>query len=125
MAKRTLVVPDVHGHFDRLLALLSQEGIVDPKTEERINHDVEVVQLGDLGHFGQGGTPTGDMFCYDVARTWFDIVLWGNHDRAVVDGTHAFTGQEQPRDETYHLMHILDKMGKYKFAWAAHNWLLT
>lgn len=123
--KDTLVIGDVHGHFDRLLALLVQEGIVDPATEERTNFDVEVVQLGDLGHFGKGGTPTGDRLCYEKADDWFDVVLWGNHDRAVIDRRHAFTGFESPPETTHYLMALLAKTGKLRFAHTAHGFLLT
>jgi hypothetical protein len=53
-----------------------------------------VVQLGDLGHFGQDGSPTADTLCYKYVtdNRWCDIVLWGNHDRAEVDSSHSSRG---------------------------------
>ncbi len=126
--KPTLIIGDVHGHFDRLSALLTQEGIIEPMDNgdcRRINHDVEVVQLGDLGHFGKGGSPTGDLLCYLEGQRWLDVILWGNHDRAVVDSTHMFTGYTKPRIETYHLLKTLRAEGKLKLAHEAHGWVLT
>jgi hypothetical protein len=153
----TLVVGDVHGHFDRLEALLLQEGILgecpdctgfgdlptgevnpgdygyvkceacDGNGQRRINFDVEVVQIGDLGHFGQDASPTGDMMCYAYAvnHNWFDVVLWGNHDRAVIDSHHMFSGYLPPLPEVKHYMHGLYAMDKLKLAHVAHGWLLT
>lgn len=155
----TLVVGDVHGHFDRLEALLLQEGILgrcpdcdglgefegvqtrndqgglDVEVHEchachgdgqrRINHDVEVVQLGDLGHFGRGASPTGDTMCWAYADRWLDVVLWGNHDRAVIDSQHAFTGFLSPGPEVKHYMHGLYAQDKLRLAHAAHGWLIT
>lgn len=121
----TFIVPDVHGHYDRLLALLVQESIVDPVTEKRTNHDVEVVQLGDLGHFGKTGSPSGDFFCYEMADDWFDTILWGNHDRGVVDAKHRFNGFQHPNEATVNLMRNLSVSGKLRFAHATHGYLLT
>lgn len=126
--KPTLVIGDVHGHLDRLATLLEQEGIVREKDDgewERINHDVEVVQLGDLGHFGHGGSPTGDLMSWEYAREWIDVILWGNHDRAVVDPQHAFNGFTKPRPEVYHIMKIYEHEKKLRWAHAAHGHLLT
>lgn len=155
--KPVLALGDVHGHLDRLEALLKQEGIIDrcpackgtgdlharaggPTMVQtimcnrcdgdgiaRINTDVTVVQLGDLGHFGgSGGSPTGDLLCYRAAANrWIDIVLWGNHDRAAVDAGHAFSGYFPPTAETRHYMQILINEGRYKLAHAAHGFLLT
>jgi hypothetical protein len=125
--KPTLVIGDVHGHLDRLAALLEQEGIVRDKGNgewERINHDVEVVQLGDLGHFGDG-SPTGDLLCYEYAKDWIDVLLWGNHDRAVIDSWHAFRGYTKPRPEVYHLMKLYEHEGKLRWAVARHGHLIT
>lgn len=155
--RSVLAVGDVHGHLDRLEALLKQEGIIgecpkcwgtgdklpvkvdlpqmavveicpncDGDGITRINHDVTVVQLGDLGHFGESASPTGDMLCYSFAhKGWVDIVLWGNHDRAVVAENHAFAGYLPPSPETKHLMTMLANEGRYLLAYEAHGFLLT
>lgn len=124
MEKATLVIGDVHGHFDRLHALLEQEGIIDAKGK-RINFDVNVIQLGDLGHFGDGGSPTGDKLCYLFANDWFDGVCWGNHDRPNVDGGSVFNGYQRPSEDTLHSMKELYLNGKLRFAFAANGYLLT
>lgn len=124
--KPTLVIGDVHGHYDRLFALLEQEGIIS-HTGARINYDVEVIQLGDLGHFGKGGSPTGDQMCYGEAYhgDWIDLLLWGNHDRAVVDAQHAFNGYQHPRPEVKHMILALEQRGKLQWAASRHGFLIT
>lgn len=149
--KPTLVIGDVHGHFDRLEALLMQEGILDHCPDcaghgdsfmdddkpiemceacdgdgvRRVNHDVDVIQLGDLGHFGHDASPTGDEMCYKYADRWLDLVLWGNHDRAVVDHGHAFSGFMSPSKTAVHYMTLLANAGKYKLAHECQGFLLT
>jgi hypothetical protein len=128
---RTLVIGDVHGHHDRLQALLEREGIIDGEgnrvdgTLPGNDEPVTVVQVGDLGHFG---TPfEGDRMCYEAAwkEGWIDILLWGNHDRAVFDSTHLFGGYVPPEPEVKHMMRVLEGDERYKFAHAAHGYLLT
>lgn len=147
LEKPTLVIGDVHGNFDRLEALLKQEGIVTTCPDcdgsgdtpdldmcpacngdgfRRTNFDVEVVQLGDLGHFGGStGSPGGDMLCYQYADRWLDVMLWGNHDRAVIDPHHVFSGFEPPERTIIHLMHLLYAKDKLKLAHTAHGFLIT
>jgi hypothetical protein len=119
--KLVLAIGDVHGHVDRLRALLEQEGIID-WTGKRIRDDVTVVQLGDLGHFGQD-TKDKDLQAYQLANDAIDIVLWGNHDRACVDSRHAFAGYSPP------FVEACDEMAKlgsaHVLAYAAHGYLLT
>lgn len=121
---RTLVIGDVHGHVDRLAALLIQEGIIDDRSN-RINHDVRVIQLGDLGNFGVDFT--NDEQCYRSALEdhWVDTVLWGNHDRAVYDPEHFFSGYAPPIGPVRSYMNRLIAQGRYKFAAHAHGYLLT
>ncbi len=118
------MIGDVHGHYDRLSALLQQEGIIDAK-EKRINRDVRVIQLGDLGHFGDGGSPTGDMLCYEAADDWFDGMCWGNHDRPLVDGGSVFAGYKNPGRLVEDYVRILMEKGKIRMAWAANGYVLT
>lgn len=150
----TFVIGDVHGHLDRLEALLRAVDILgdcpacngmgntpcpDPGLPDyecakcdgygvaRIDHETLVIQLGDLGHFGATGSPTGDMLCWNVVTQsqWCDIVLWGNHDRALVDGGHSFKGFEKPDPTTLHYVKRLHKDGRLMLAFAAHGHLLT
>lgn len=170
MPKPTLVIGDVHGHFDRLEALLLQEGIIgrcprcngtgdiggnsseatfetpeeigrEPQTfsfeidpfcdrcqgegTARINRDVEVIQLGDLGHWGGStGSPTGDKITWQHADRWLDLVLWGNHDRALVDFMHTFGGYQHP-GEVKALVDRLYGLGKLRMAAEAHGYLIV
>lgn len=123
MDKPTLIVPDTHGHLDRVQALLEQEGII--KDDKRINHDVEVVQLGDLGHFGDTGSPTGDQMSYELADEFFDVILWGNHDRAVVSSAHDFRGFRAPSPTVKHKMRLLEAEGRLRMAHSSHGFLFT
>jgi hypothetical protein len=139
----------VHGHLDRLEALLKQEGFLD-RCEEcdgsgtygdgydqdcpwcqglgwiRLRTDVTIVQLGDLGHFGRDASPTGDILCYKYVtdNRWADIVLWGNHDRALVDPGHAFNGFLQ-NYEVMHYIQLLRGQGRMRLAYEAHDFLIT
>ena len=125
--KPVLCIGDVHGHFDRLAFLLQQEDILD-ENEVRVNRDVEVIQLGDLGHFGGStGSPTGDYLCYQQVadNDWVDIVCWGNHDAAVRWGMHAFRGYESPGRRVEVLMDALEEQGRLVWAVARHGHLLT
>lgn len=150
------VIGDTHGHLDRLEALLKQEGLVDRcegcdgagliPTEhtgaggnyevdcdrcdgdgwERKRPDVTVVHVGDLGHFGHRGSPTGDMLCYKYVTVnhWCDVVLWGNHDRAAIDGAHHATDFMQVH-EALHFIRRLWEEGRMQVAFAAHDFLIT
>jgi hypothetical protein len=132
--ERVFAISDVHGHFDRLIALLQQEQIIDEK-ENRIDDNVTVVQLGDLGHFGMTRgdgkppvpkSPTADKLCYEfVERGIIDVTLFGNHDRAVFDSTHIFGGYVPPPTETAKLMQQLWLDGSYCLAYATDKFLLT
>lgn len=123
MAERpTLVIGDVHGHVDRLQALLEQEGVI--ANGKRVNDDVRVVQVGDLGHFGVD--LTADEDCYrEALGGWIDTLLWGNHDRAVFDNQHIFGGYRAPIGPVKTYMAELQRDGRYKFADHAHGYLLT
>lgn len=150
--KTVFAIGDVHGHLLRFVRLLEQEGligpcpgcdgmgrvdIVEPSGEViecpecegtcmvRARHDVEIIMLGDVGHFGYGGSPTGDMITYEYAERFADLILWGNHDRAVFSPRHIFSGYERPRPETANKMVELQKKGKMALAADRHGYLLT
>lgn len=115
--KPVLVVGDVHGHTHRLTALLEQEGTKDK--------DCYVVQLGDLGHFGRH-THHDDLRAWQMALEGVvDYVLWGNHDRAVIDSSHEFGGYDPPGPEPLHIMKTMEAEGRLLMAMEAHGWLLT
>lgn len=124
--KRSLIIGDCHGHTDRLEALLLQEGILRKCPDSgtiRHNNDVEVIQLGDLGHFGD--TQANDRSIWTYASKWLDIILWGNHDRAVIDGGHFFMGYQKPFPETLEMIKDCVKNGQLRLAHESHGFLLT
>ena len=121
---RTLVFGDVHGHKDRLINLLKQEGVMT-EGGERSEMECEVISLGDLGDFGRRSA-ANDLYCYELVKDGLiDLVLWGNHDRAVMDNLHEFGGYRKPAPTIRHLMKSLEVNGKMKFAHAIHGYLLT
>jgi hypothetical protein len=109
--KRTFVIGDVHGHVDRLQDLLTKAGIVPGD---------DIVQLGDLGHFGLDETQ--DEECYLLAQALGIHVLWGNHDFAcVAPQIHGFRGFRPPSDRMLAVMAQVPMA----FALARHGFLLT
>jgi hypothetical protein len=89
---------------------------------------VTIVQLGDLADFGNTKrcSPTSDLLCYKYVteNRWCDVVLWGNHDRAMIDNGHAFNGFE-PNYEAGHYVNMLFQAGRMMLAMDAHGFLLT
>ena len=166
-----LVIGDLHGHLDRLEALLKQEGLLDHCQEcdgtgqgfeacgcyqceygnvaghggyecgqcdgtgwGRTDKPAEVILVGDIGHFGLTklpdgrkvpSSPTADLLTWRAALTWADVILWGNHDRALVEAQHAFTGYQKPTPEVYRVIEGARWMGKLKLAHSTHGFLIT
>lgn len=144
--KPVFVIGDIHGHIDRLEALLKHEGLIGwceicqgggqvgdaecifchgfgiARRDNGANH---VVLLGDVGHFGIETSPSLDTMTWQVADVWADTVLWGNHDRAVVQDEHAFRGYMEPPATTKHIMQMLRAERTLKLAFAAHGFLMT
>jgi len=110
---RTFVIGDVHGHWDRLEALLDKAG---PSADD------EIIQLGDLGHFSQD-TRIDDYTTLKYAAGLPNFtMLWGNHDRAVVDeARHRFAGFHPPMVMTYERLISL----KPKLCAVRHGHLIT
>lgn len=169
--KPALVIGDLHGHLDRLEALLKQEGLLD-RCEEcegtgqgfeicgcyqceygniaghgeyecgqcdgtgwaRTKKPAEIILVGDIGHFGMDprpngqrvpGSATADLLTWRAALTWADVILWGNHDRALVSNRHAFGGYIKPNPEVYRVIEDARFIGKLKLAHVAHGFLIT
>lgn len=130
----TLVIGDTHGHLDRIIALLTQEGLLN-KGSERIRPEVQLIHLGDLCHLGTE-TAESDRETMEVAPAWFDVILWGNHDRAIVSQYHNFGGyrwsyysggESYGPEKSWFQRQYLDlaKSGKLKLAHEKHGYLLT
>lgn len=149
---RVLVLGDIHGHYARLERLLWQEGIIGPCPGcsglgqqpspfrdsllaectqcdgdgiARIDFNTRVVLVGDIGHFGVSGSPTGDLLTWKAAVAWADVILWGNHDRAVFENHHHFENYLPPRPETKNVMEDAMRSGKLRLAVSYHGFLIT
>jgi hypothetical protein len=124
--RRTLVIGDVHGHYDRLLDLLQTAGILD-EHGQRIDHQSQTLQVGDLGHFGDNltGSWLGDQRCWELAWEALDGVLWGNHDWALRDPKRAFHGYVRPRGETVQALQRMQAAGRLGIAVGLHGYLIT
>jgi hypothetical protein len=129
--KRTFVVGDVHGSIERLIELLLKAGCMRetyPNSDMQIDWDgykmnpgIEVVQVGDLGDFGQQD-PTRDWMCYTFARALGITVLMGNHDAACFDTlSHSFRGYRTPSFQTLMVMRKVSP----KLAVARSGYLIT
>jgi hypothetical protein len=91
----------------------------------RTNEPVDVVLVGDVGHFGTDASPTADLMTWKAAVLWADVILWGNHDRACIEPWHEFKGYIRPRPEVYHMFGQARAQGKLKLAHATNGFLVT
>lgn len=123
--RRCFVIGDVHGHVDRLIALLEKAGIISSASAPGFSMDPdrpEIIQLGDLGHFGFE-TQDGDIACYHLAAEMGFTVLWGNHDYATKgDPYMGFRGYYPNTDRA--LRELIAAVNP-QFAAARHGHLLT
>jgi hypothetical protein len=78
-----------------------------------------------VGHFGHDASPTGDLLTWQAAYHWADVILWGNHDRALVSKAHEFRGYMRAYPETTRFIEMAREKQKMKLAHAAHGFLIT
>jgi hypothetical protein len=101
----------------------------------RTKKRAKVILVGDVGHFGMNrdpitgqktpGSATADLLTWRAALNWADVILWGNHDRALVSDAHAFGGYIKPNPEVYDLIERARWEGKLKLAHSTHGFLIT
>lgn len=128
-----LLLGDTHGHPQRLLRLLLNEGLVEPGGTpgrprywggyQRVRDQVQVVHLGDWGDWAH--PKDGDLECLLLCRAFCDVMLWGNHDRALVDAGHAFAGHDTPRAPVTGILSSMVRSGQLRLAWTDGTWLAT
>lgn len=117
MNDESFIIGDVHGKARRLQVLLEKS-----RARER---GAEIVQLGDLGHFGEE-TLNGDYDCWNAAfEGQIDKVIWGNHDRATVDRRHMFNGYAPGSPVMHRFINPMERNGRLVMAYASHGWLVT
>lgn len=97
---RTFVVPDVHGRFSALEALLTTAGVIDAEGERIREREFttaghfepfEVVSIGDLLN-GTLADQSGDEECLLKAQDWFDKLILGNHESGYIFANMGFNG---------------------------------
>jgi hypothetical protein len=125
-----LIIGDSHGHYDRLAALLYQEGFLRVHAgglERNPDNDAVAVHVGDVVHAGFYTQPADRTIAEQVAnRRWVDQVVWGNHDRAIIDlRNHGFNGFSAPFPETVDAYKLLEKEDRIHLALAVHGFLIT
>lgn len=88
--------------------------------------EVTIVHVGDVGHFGHHGSPTGDILTYKyvTVNRWADVVLWGNHDRAAIDNAHHADDFLQVPEARNYIGRLWEE-GRMQMAFAAHGFLIT
>lgn len=115
--KRRLKGRDIDGGYEYIeCGLCNGLGV-----SRYLRDEVEVVLVGDIGHWGVDGSPTGDLMTLQAATLWADVILWGNHDRALVEDFHRFRGYMRPTPEAYHLLSMADM----KLAHESYGYLIT
>lgn len=87
---KTFVVPDMHGHYDTLKALLKEAGVLDHQGHRVPDENVTVVSLGDLAN-AVATDVHGDIQCLRTVGDWIDLLLMGNHEHPYFGGP-AFGG---------------------------------
>lgn len=128
------LIGDVQGQNEPLTRLLRQEGLLSDEGK-RLQPDVTVAQLGDLGHFAryhmgsQRIDPENDYACFKLLEDGIiDWMLWGNHDRPLMRHLRwdqIFGGYLAPSLEFIERIDALRKEGRIKLAHAAEGFLLT
>ncbi len=129
----TFIFGDVQGQHQLLKTLLYNEALLD-LDNNRLNPEIKVISLGDLGHFAgysmgsQKISPEDDEKCFQLLfDNIVDIMLWGNHDRPIMGhlGSYTFSGFRWPSDELTDKIRQARKNGQIKLAYAIDEFLLT
>jgi hypothetical protein len=103
---KTLIIPDIHGHYDTLKSLLREAGVLDNQ-----NHRVDgwrVIQIGDLANCVHSDI-NGDVECLKTVGDWIDTMLIGNHEHGHFGGPTF--GGFYPAPEVRTILNSIDRMG--------------
>jgi hypothetical protein len=119
METPVMVISDVHGSVDLLDTTLQRLGIID-SGGNRLNPNVHLLSIGDL----VDGRNPQDGETLERASNWFDTVLVGNHEAAILGYGH-FDGLDKKDPELVGLLREQIYEGRIKLAHNAHGTLLT
>lgn len=97
---RTFVVPDIHGRYESLEALLKTAGVLSASGEREPAiefvakgawEQYQVISIGDLAN-ATLTDQNGDERCLLKAREWFDKLVLGNHESGYLFDNMGFNG---------------------------------
>lgn len=138
---KTFVVPDIHGRYESLRALLYEAGCInddDRRTDEfewdflvRDGADPDrldkrcfrVVSIGDLANATHMDV-NGDEQCLQKVVDWFDFLILGNHESGYLFDNMGFSGY-YPAPHLKSLYNSLYRQGYIKPAVLVGQTLLT
>lgn len=121
----TLVIGDLHGDHQGLVALLRAAGAVDATLTRQPGW--QLIQLGDCVHGGAHTRPA-DQACLELALALCDAILIGNHELPLIWPEARFpgwTGMAPPAPATLGALLAAAARGKLVPAVALDGWLLT
>lgn len=123
-----ITIAFVHGDnqygYERAFALLKQEEFVvgnDPIC--RANVDIPLIHIGDNGDY-YWGTELRDQRAWENLPEFYDEILMGNHEAAVLFGMEL-GGYSVPNKETIAIMQENWESGKLKIATSYDGFLIT
>lgn len=76
-SKSILIIPDLHGHYDSLVGLLTKAGELDEDGKRLHKHTV--VSVGDLCNAVRSSVNI-DRECLEHAKEMLDVLIIGNHE---------------------------------------------
>lgn len=111
--------------WERAYALLKQEGFICEKNGKalRARKNVPLIHIGDNGNYYRG-TEVSDQRAWEVLEEFYDEMLIGNHEAAVL--FHMELGNyKQPNYICNDLIHKTYAEGRLKFATSYDGFLIT
>lgn len=129
---RTFVVPDIHGRYESLRALLTRAGVLDSEGKRHPALEFvakgswepyQVVSIGDLAN-ATLVDQNGDERCLLAVREWFDTLILGNHESGYLFNNMGFNGY-YPAPHLRSLYNALRAEGKVVPAVLVGKTLLT
>lgn len=127
--KDVITIAFIHGDnqygYERAFALLKEEGFIleDSDEEFRCREEVPLVHIGDNGDYYRN-TTLRDQKSWEVLHEFYDEMLIGNHEAAVLFGMEL-GGFWSPSHICKDIIHATFASGKLKFATSYDGFLIT